>query len=178
MLGVREHRLSYSHKAFVFDSDSFERELALLLRLALAQDEPKLLISFIETNRHSLRDPYEGEPLSPQWQSLLSSGDVQELGDFALTRYYQPTEDFGMAEDWNNLSESLPEAIRSALLGDPLVEVGTSFDPGRMGSYFQSPSKAVESLRVLQGSVFPSVEAFISGLSEAVNLGHGIYVTF
>lgn len=109
MLGVREHRLSYSHKAFVFDSDSFERELAPLLRLALTQDESKLLISFIETNRHSLRDPYEGGPLSPQLQSLLSSGDVQELGDFALTRYYQPTEDFGVAEDWSNLLESEPQ---------------------------------------------------------------------
>lgn len=109
MLGVREHRLSYLHKAFVFDSDSFERELAPLLRFALTQDEPKLLISFIETNRHSLRDPYEGEPLSPQWQSLLSSGDVQELGGFALTRYYQPTEDFGVAEDWSNLLESEPQ---------------------------------------------------------------------
>jgi hypothetical protein len=47
----------------------------------------KPLGAFIDAHRIELRDPYEGEPLSEDWRSRLESGEVQELGDIALTQY-------------------------------------------------------------------------------------------
>jgi hypothetical protein len=121
-----------------------------------------------------VRDPYEGEPLTEDWRSKLEAGDVQELADFAVTRYYQPSADFGIGEAWQALSNELPEAERAALLGSPFE----GFDPGRMGSYFQSERVAAHSLRALRNLSGPAAERFKQGLSEAVDSGRGIYVTF
>jgi len=170
--------LSFSHKAFIFDWLKFEHELLPTLRLALQRNQTEPLVAFIEMHLESIKDPYEGEPLPQDWRSLISIGDVQELGDFALTRYYQPTEDFGLSEEWGSLSERFSALEKSALLGVSLAEAGTAFDPGRMGAYFQRPEEVALSLQLLQQAGHQSLEPFMAGLSQAAALGKGLYVTF
>ncbi|APP74482.1 hypothetical protein [Xanthomonas vesicatoria] len=166
--------MSFSHKAFSFDWAAFERELAPKLKQALQLEDARPLEDFIEAHIDSVRDPYEGEPVTEDWRSMLEAGDVQELADFALTRYYQPSADFGIGEEWEALSREMPEAERAALLGSAFE----SFDPGRMGSYFQSERVAADSLRALRNSSGTAAERLKQGLSEAVDSGRGIYVTF
>lgn len=171
--------MSFSHKAFAFDGHAFERQLAPTLRQALAQGGTSALEAFIDTHRALLKDPYEGEPLSPDWRSQLEAGDVQELADFALTRYYDPKEDFGIGAEWAGLEPDLPGVQRQALLGAVLEAGGQAFDPGRMGSYFQDQPCAAKSLQVL-GHVDDggALGAFQRGLQQAVRAGRWIYVSF
>jgi hypothetical protein len=166
--------MSLSHKAFAFDWSAFELELAPQLKLGLQRGDTELLEGFIEAHRKSLRDPYEGEPLPEDWRNLLEAGDIQELADFALTRYYLPSADFGVGEEWSVLSEMASEAERHAMLGSAFE----SFDPGRMGSYFQSSRIAAASLQILGTLGDGPSEVFKDGLRKAVNSGLGIYVTF
>lgn len=170
-----EQLVSFSHKAFEFDWAAFEREFAPTLGQALKANDAALVEEFIEQHRGALCDPYEGEPLPPDWRSVLEVGDLQELSDFALTRYYLPTQDFGLSDEWTDLSES---QMKMALLGEPFGEPGNSFDPGRMGAYFQTPSRAAESLKLLRACGDPRLSTFINALSKIVGAGKGLYVTF
>ena len=170
--------MSFSHKAFAFDGHAFEVQLAPTLRHALAQGDTSALQAFIDTHWELLKDPYEGEPLSPDWRAQLEAGDVQELADFALTRYYDPKADFGIGEEWGGLGLELTEAQRQALLGAALQEGGQTFDPGRMGSYFQDRQCAAMSLQVMEHANEGALGAFKRGLQQAVHAGRGMYVTF
>lgn len=171
--------MSLSHKAFALDGHAFEVQLAPTLRQALLQGDTSALQAFIDTHWESLKDPYEGEPLSPDWRSQLEAGDVQELADFALTRYYDPKADFGIGEEWGGRDPDLPGVQRQALLGAALEEGGQAFDPGRMGSYFQDPGCAALSLQVLgQVDDGGAMGAFKRGLQQAVRAGCGAYITF
>lgn len=69
--------MSFSHKAFAFDGHAFEVQLAPTLRHALAQGDTSALQAFIDTHWELLKDPYEGEPLSPDWRAQLEAGDVR-----------------------------------------------------------------------------------------------------
>lgn len=170
--------MSFSHKAFAFDGHAFEVQLAPTLRRALAQGDPWALEAFVDTHWEALKDPYGGEPLSPGWRSQLEAGDLQELADFALTRYYDPKADFGIGEEWDGLAQGLPGAQRQALLGAALQEGGQTFDPGRMGSYFQDRQRAAMSLQVFEHVDDGALGAFKRGLQQAVGKGRGLYVTF
>lgn len=170
--------MSFSHKAFAFEWVAFEKELAPTLGQALKANDTAALEAFIERYREELRDPYEGEPLPPGWRSMLEAGDVQELGDFALTRYYLPKRDFGLSDEWTGLYEELTDVVRIALLGDAFGESGDNFDPGRMGSYFQTPARAAESFKVLGACGHSGLQGFIDALSKAVDTRKGLYVTF
>jgi hypothetical protein len=166
--------VSFSHKAFQFDWVAFEADLAPILKRALDADDAGAIESFIEECRLDLRDPYEGEALPSDWRDLLEVGDLQELSDFALTRYYNPAEDIGLAEQWSELSEGLEALEKASLLGEPFG----SFDPGRMGSYFQTPAQAANSLRVLRGRASRGTSEFVMALEGVVSAGRGLYVTF
>jgi hypothetical protein len=83
------------HKAFVFDFRSFESELRPILEKALNDNESSELLRFIEANRAALKDPYEGEPLGEDWFEAAEGNDLR-WGDFALTKYYEPTDDVGL----------------------------------------------------------------------------------
>lgn len=170
--------MSFSHKAFAFDGHAFEVQLAPTLRRALAQGDPSALQAFIDTHWESLKDPCEGAPLSPAWRSQLEAGDLQELADFALTRYYDPKADFGIGEEWGGMAQGLPEAQRQALLGAALQEDGQTFDPGRMGSYFQDRQRAAMSLQLLEHANESALDAFKRRLQQVVGEGLGMYVTF
>jgi hypothetical protein len=52
--------------------------------------------------------------------------------------------------DYLDLGEHLPDADMTALLGAPFGPPGAYFDPGRQGSYFQTPQEVVGSLTRVQ----------------------------
>ena len=124
-----------------------------------------------------LTGPYDGELIHTGWRSKLEAGDIQELADYALTRYYSPADDFGVA-DWLLISDTLPADVQAALLGVPLGPAMRYFDPGRMGSYFQTPQRVEESLATLRRVDSPSIIRFRQLLESSRARGLGLYVTF
>jgi hypothetical protein len=170
--------MSMSHKAFAFDWWGFDSDLAPIMLTALEADTGTYLGEFIERERDRLTDPYEGEPLRADWQRLLEAGDVQELADFALTRYYSVREDHGVGGAWLRLSDSLSDAQSEALLGTPTGSRERLFDPGRLGSYFQSPPAVRRSLATLSDLEAKEVQPFRELLKCCDAQGLGIYVTF
>jgi len=177
--------VSMSHKAYAFDWSAFVRdELHNVLLDALSSGDERGLIRYIEANRHYINDRYGGGPLSADWKDSLGNYDVHEIADFALTRFYDPMENYGIDHYWLDLGfEHLPEAGQAALLGTPL---GTYFDPGRQGSYFQIPQEVVRSLASIRRIDLSNMdvdqreswEQFKKLLEECAKAGSGLYVTF
>ena len=163
------------HKAFAFDWRTFQRQLAPILRDALSTNSVVGLATFIEQHRHSLTDPYEGERLPDDWQSLMECGDVHEHGDFALTLYYSPRADRGIGGQWLAFSDGFQ--AMPALLGESFGPADNLFDPGRMGSYFQSPDVVSSSLRYLSTDTRPELTGFIDLLKRCGEERMGVYVT-
>jgi hypothetical protein len=126
------------HKAYALDWSRFESDLLPLLLDALASDDPDTLEVYIDRHLHELSDPYEGQPLSADWRESLENRDVQEYGDYALTRFYDPGDCWGIGYEWARLSDQLPELAANAILGFPVGPAEHLFDPGRYGSYFQT----------------------------------------
>jgi hypothetical protein len=166
------------HKAFAFGWDGFVTDLHDLLVQALETGDPSGLTSYVDTYRASLSDPYEGAPLGVDWRDQLELGDVQELGDLALTRFYDPSRLYGVGNAWLQLGDTLPEEAQAALLGFAIGPPDAPFDPGRMGSYFQSPAQVRQSLAVLEGVEDPALVPFRELLRRCARENLGIYVTF
>ena len=176
-----------SHKAYAFDWRAFERdELPGLLSRALETGDTAGLVAYVERNRQALKDPYEGDPLAEDWQGQLGNRDVHEYGDYALTRFYDPNADCGLAYCWNEIDDALPEEDREVLLGSPFGPSHNRFDPGRYGSYFQTPQQVAGSLARVRGFDLPwldehdrgFVRRFVRLLEECVAAGQGLYATF
>src|SRR6516225_7117727 len=108
-----------SHKAFAFNWTAFDVDLAPILLAALEADDGSELAQFIDQHRDRLTNPYNGDPLPPDWRSAMEAGDVQELADFALTRYYCVRDDHGIGPAWLGLSGSLSADQSGAMLGAP-----------------------------------------------------------
>src|SRR5690349_15161787 len=96
--------MSMEHKAFVFDWESFLQELSELLFSALVSDDTTRLKAWINSNVADLKDPYEGEPLTKDWEDTLDVKDAHQYGDFALTKYYDPARDIGLGHEWQIIS--------------------------------------------------------------------------
>ena len=163
------------HLAFEFDWNLFEQELAPILVEAVADDTPAPLIAFISQQRNQLTDPYGGDPLPPNWQSLLEVGGVQELGDFALTKYYDVSTPFGLEYEWLQLQDLLSQVEIDALLGRPLGRAGNLFDPGGYGSYFQTAAEVVQNMEILTHCAHEAIRAYRRQLAQ---VSKGLYVTF
>ena len=140
--------MSMEHKAFVFDYRAFVDELSHILENSLLSNNSDNLINFIQQNLNFLQDPYEGEPLDNDWQSLLEITDIQQCGDFALTKYYDPQTDIGIGEKWQEIQTIFYQEYGqdSMILGRPFAKDNKFFDPGKMGSYFQSDHQVRENL--------------------------------
>ncbi len=145
-----------------------------MLSRALQKNETQELISFIARHPGACRNPYSGAALSADWGTELEVGDAQELADFALTKYYDPTEDNGLGGEWSSIEEELPSSSKAALLGTSVP----LFDPGRQGSYFQTASQAEISARLLSTISNPVLSLYQALLSRAATKGSGVYVTF
>ncbi len=159
------------HKAYEFDWDSFNSELRPILEQSISNDQNANLYSFINTNIEYLTDPYEGELLDKDWEEQLEAKSIQELGDFALTKYYNVTEDYGLSDNWLPLQDEVSQKIINALLGTSI----SGFDPGCYGSYFQNSNQREENAALLSESNIESVKEFAAYLSK---LNKGVYVTF
>jgi hypothetical protein len=171
--------MSMSHKAYAFDWNAFDRdELSMILPRSLESDDVLPLIRYIDIHLGELKDPYEGEPLDETWQEMLGTKDVHEYADFALTRFYDPDTDLGIGEEWIEIDDSLSECNRNSLLGFPLRSNNNVFDPGRMGSYFQTPEQVLESLSSVKDLKIAALESFQALLADCSQRKLGIYVTF
>jgi hypothetical protein len=170
--------MSMCHKAYALDHASFITDLAPILYDALASGHRDGLVEFIGSNLARLTLPWEAKPLPTDWRCVLEHGDVHEVGDLALTLYYDADDDCGLQEHWIAVEEGLPPAARASLLGEPFGPPDNLFDPGRMGSYFQSPSTVGESRDALHGRREPELQPFQALLEQVTRSGKGLYVTF
>lgn len=170
--------MSMSHKAFLFDWKGFQQEVASLLTSCLEGNDPARLVALANANLDELKDPYEGQPIDENWTEQMENGDVQEVADFVLTKFYDPTADAGLGDIWLQIDDEAETSVRSALLGDPFGPQTQVFDPGRMGAYFQSPETCERSLAVLRSQDQGKLDGFIGLLEQAIHEGKGIYVTF
>lgn len=175
------------HKAFVFDFQGFDAQLSKILEQALITNVPGGVLAFIRANVDMLKDPYEGEPLTPSWEALLEQKDVQEYGDFALTKFYNPHNDIGLGHEWQVVQETLSQRLAgdsTVVLGRPFGPSNNYFDPGRMGTYFQSPDQVrhnlerVEALQNSEPELAPTLRKLIHMLEIPKMAGQGLYVTF
>jgi len=109
----------------------------------------------------------------------------KSIGDFALTRFYDPEEDRGLRNGWLTIDEHLSEADRAVLLGTAFGSSSAYFDPSGQGAYFQTPQQVVKSLAHVQRIKLPdledyhrkSPEQFKELLEECAEAGSGLYVT-
>lgn len=171
--------MAMAHKAFVFDYSEFVRRLKDPLERALSNGDTTALVDLISSNLQSLRDPNEGTPLGPSWERGVESKDAHQYGDVALTLFYDPREDIGLGADWEALQAVLGREWKeeaSPILGHT---VGT-FDPGKMGAYFQSANEVRENLRKLKelAPKRPELAPSIVMLQKAAGASKGLYVTF
>jgi len=179
--------VSMSHKAYAFDWSAFVRdELHNILLDALSSGNERGLIRYIEANRDYIKDPDRGGPLSGDWKDRLGNYDVHEYGDFALTRFYDPMEDSGLGNEWLAIDEHLSETDQAVLLGTPFGSPRAYFDPGRQGSYFQTPPEVVRSLARVQRIDLSNMDEdqreswpqFKKLLEECAEACIGLYITF
>ena len=127
-----------------------------------------------------MTDPYEGEPLPEGWEEMIETQDAHAYGDFALTKYYSAKDDIGIGIEWAAVAERLRGGgLDGTLLGLPFGPSVSPFDPGRMGSYFQSAEMVAEHIvRLEQEPPNPDIERVKNLLGVAREAGAGLYVTF
>ena len=167
------------HRAYEFDWPAFDADLHRVLIDALESNNAAPLLSYIDDNINELTDPFEANPLAADWRSQLKNADdVHEIGDFALTRFYDPSVESGVGDAWLNLDESLAQQCRNAMLGQTVGPANNPFDPGRMGSYFQSPVCVIQSLNDLVAVDDARLAEYLSLLSDCQSRNRGVYVTF
>lgn len=173
------------HKAFIFDFDTFERELQPVLEEALLSRNAKGLVAFINDHLADLKDPYDGQPLEAGWEAMVETAALHQYGDIALTKYYDPLKDIGLGAGWENIQDAIssdPNLAESPILGGTVGPSESPFDPGKMGSYFQSLHQVRQNLQYLL-SLAKKEESTDFGrsiqmLSDAENAKTGLYVTF
>jgi hypothetical protein len=178
--------MSSEHKAFVFDYFNFELQLKDILESSLINDDSSALSTYIMQNLSYLKDPYEGETLDDNWESMLETQDVHQYGDFALTKFYNPQEDIGVGYEWADLHNFLSHkpGCENIILGLPIGSDGNYFDPGKLGSYFQTSNEVKKNLRLLEDIIEKDPESTLrlEGISKMLQSAgredKGLYVTF
>lgn len=129
------------HKSFLFNTSAFKKELSEIILTAGDTENEDLLTCFINENLEDLKSPYSGEELTGEWEEELGTEDVQELADFAMTKYYNPDEELGLSYNWDTLLESFDKLdlkfnSEYYILGESLKSENFNLDPGRMGLGF------------------------------------------
>jgi hypothetical protein len=178
--------MSIEHKAFVFDYEAFELELKEILEIALDLNEIGDLEDFIVLNIDCLTDPYEGEPLSKNRHKGLEYKDPHEYGDFALTKFYNPAEDIGLGYDWVKIEDVLSSESGESIsiLGCQIGKEDNYFDPGKMGSYFQSSSMVIDNKNKIdiliknKPSHIKLLDSVFWMFDAAIALKKGLYISF
>lgn len=173
------------HKAFLFEYEAFENELLPLLHNSLVTGDCNELVQFILLNMEALCDPYEGQPLAEDWETMIEAPDSHQYGDFALTKYYDPADDLGLSSSWECIQKALAEVAEfqvSPILGSVVGPPDAPFDPGKMGAYFQSEGQVQVSLTQVQHLVTQTtadeIWEAVRMLEQASQSAKGLYVTF
>lgn len=168
------------HKAYIFDYIQFKKELAPILVKALASNDVKLLREFILKNKQEIKTPWDGDPIENNWEKEYCVNDVHHYGDFALTKYYDPSNDQELMDVWQDLDDEFYDYF----LGCPLGPEGNYFDLGKYGSYFLSPNQVVEKRSSIEKitdeleNYQEEVESYIDLLKKAEKEKKGVYITF
>lgn len=171
--------MSIEHKAYKFNWSAFDADLCPILIDALESNNQGLLLSYIDANIHDLTDPYTGKTLQENWRLQTENrDDIHEFGDFALTRFYDPLADSGVGAAWRKLDNTLPYQCLRAMLGQTVGPPNLPFDPGRMGSYFQSPACVMQSIDVLAAVDDSRLVDYLMLLRSCGSNDFGVYVTF
>jgi hypothetical protein len=179
--------MSIEHKAFIFEYEKFSSELKETLEDALSSGSHSALRAFIVREKKQLKDPYEGEPLGEDWEEMIGEADPEQYGDICLTKYYEPSIDIGLGDDWEQVESELKNlGLNSGcvLFGLPIQGGSRNFDPGKIGSYFQSPKEVDANLALILKYVSKSkdLKIIFNGLIEMLGAANsknlGLYVTF
>jgi hypothetical protein len=178
--------MSMEHKAFLFDHRTFTKRLAPILYEALVAGTVEPLIRYIQDNQEHLTDPYEGAPLDAGWRDLVTPLDAHQLGDFALTMFYSPRDNVGLGYEWQAALEHIEEYLgteaEAVVLGKPFGPPDNPFDPGKMGSYFQSEQTVEKQLTAVTTAVVGGDAEPLRFVSRMLTRAHearrGLYVTF
>ncbi|HEY9692878.1 MAG TPA: hypothetical protein V6D15_11765 [Oculatellaceae cyanobacterium] len=179
--------MSFDHKAFVFDYNSFERELKSIIEDAIDTGSYEDLERYIIANLNFLKDPHEGESLSEDWKEMLEyQENPDQYGDFAMTKFYNPAEDVGLGHEWADAQSILSNEFEdsSIVLGTPIERNAVFFDPGKMGSYFQSSNMVIENkqkidILIKQKPEYAKILEPVTYMFEcAIAVNKGLYITF
>jgi hypothetical protein len=111
-------------------------------------------------------------------RQALSERHCEGDGDYALTKFYDPTDSYGLSDSWMSIGESLPPEAQHALLGIAVASGTKFFDPGKMGTYFQNPEQVRHSLTILENIEVDGLGDFKKLLRHCIKTGLGLYVTF
>src|SRR5437016_6313326 len=134
--------MSTQHRAFPVDCAGFIAELAPILYRSLETGNVEPLARFIDEHRARLLEPDEWEPLDENWRDQVEPLDAHQLGDLALTAYYDPTSDIGLGTAWedvfNDLARETDSDTDQLFFGEPFGPPGNEFNPGKLGSFFRS----------------------------------------
>jgi hypothetical protein len=153
--------MSIIHKAYLFQHEAFQKELADVLFAALRDESVEGLRQFIDEQRQHLTDQETEGPLGEDWEagadkSWDSWAAVQCYADIALTKYYDLTDDRGLAYGWDALAayfglvpllhDSADLVIGGYLFGPK----GRRLDPGSMGTGLLSTEDVTRLLKLLE----------------------------
>lgn len=179
--------MANQHRAFALDYDRFRGELAPILERALATGDVAPLVAFIDAHRDRLRDPDTGAGLDEHWRQAEAAADAHRLGDLALTAYYDPTEDIGLGDGWEEVGMDLAREVDAdvdpLIGGEPFGPPGNPFDPGKLGAYVRSwDTVRRQRERVRQVMAGPLWSDTLTGFDEMLRAAddqrRGLYVTF
>jgi hypothetical protein len=156
--------MSIDHKAYLFQYDKFQDELADTLYRSLQTGIVLPLRDFINRHRDSLTDAATAKRLGEDWEQKYGrDADVQRYADLALNRYYDLTASLGLGYGFDALAvylRSVPSLARHAecLIGGRLFgPKGKRLDPGLMGTGLLSPAEVARFARFLARVVWPTI---------------------
>ncbi|MEH1942426.1 MAG: hypothetical protein V7L01_19730 [Nostoc sp.] len=118
---------------------------------------------------------------------MIETEDINQYGDFAITKYYNPQCNIGLGYNWMPLYDILPNELDkdvSPLLGKFFGIPGNYFNPGKMGSYFQSLEQVKNNFELLNFLLnenkehLPNLALLMKMLSNALDLKKGLNITF
>jgi hypothetical protein len=169
----------------VFDCDGYERELRPILDESLRGGSLEPLRAFIQRHREALKNPHDGQPLAEDWESRLGSRDAHQYGDLAMTRFYEPSSNVGLGEEWDATEDVLTGVgVRGAILLGKLIGPRENlFDPREFQvCYLQSARMVQENSRRLEELLRRRLDLEAT-LAQAVRLfepaaeiGRGLYI--
>lgn len=191
--------MAMEHKAFLFNTAEFTKQLSTIIITAGTTNNEKSLVCFINENLNKLKSPYSGEKLNIEWKEELEAKDIQELADFAMTKYYNADDELGLSYLWDQFLKSFDKLQLNYnpeyyVIGKPLESKQFVLDPGRMGLgfiYSEHISSMYNELVSLQSNfinvceennfdreLISAFDDLIEIYKKADRLNYGLLITF